>query len=164
MTVPHARRVGHQAIGARVQIAHATQRRASHRRRIEHGDVRGKARREATPSGDAEEIGGACSEHLHRLLEREHALFADPVREQSRRERRVTELARMRSGVGEPEDGRGVGQQLADRGLVVVHHRHAKARLEIGRECEIEDEIDGVHAADVFEMRSRPPGKERPFA
>ena len=67
--------------------------------------------------------------------------------EQVRRRARVAELARVRAGVGEAEHGGRVAQQLRDLGLVGVRDRHAEARLEIGREREVEHQVDRVDAA-----------------
>ena len=54
----------------------------------------------------------------------------------------------MRAGVGEAEHGRRDAlQQLGDDALVGVQHRQAEARLEIGRERQVEREVDRVDAA-----------------
>ena len=54
----------------------------------------------------------------------------------------------MRAGVGEAEHGRrSDGSSSADRVLVGVRDRDPEARFEVGREAEVEREVDGCAPA-----------------
>ena len=124
-------------------------------RGIEDDDVGRQPDGEAPAVGEAEHLGGPRGQHVHRLLELERALLAHPVAEQVGREAGVAELARVRAGVRETEHGVRREQQLRHLVLVEVHDRDAEARLELGRDAEVEHEIERVHAALAGDLGER---------
>ena len=142
-------RVGHQAVGAGGEVAHAPQRASSRRsrdRRPSTSAARPGARRPRSARPNT--VGGLRRQPAHAVLEREHAASRAPSVPSSSVGAQASQSWLACAPASErPSMRRGMRRAARRRWLVGVQHGHAEARLEIGREREIEHEVDGVHAA-----------------
>src|SRR4029453_17662107 len=105
------RLVGHEAVAAAGEGAHASDRTGVPRGPVDHAHSGRGARHEPAAVGEAEQVGELAGQAAHPGLHRHEVATAHPAAEEVRGQRRVTDLAHVRAGVGEAQHAALGGEQ-----------------------------------------------------